>query len=50
MAEEVKVELTRRELEILYDALTEWYDPDFQYHTTKEYNALKRKIERELSR
>jgi len=38
------VELSDRELEILIDAIMDWYDPDFQYHTIEEYNTLIEKL------
>jgi hypothetical protein len=40
----MKIRLTRRELRILIDAITNYYDLDFQYHTPEEYEQLKTKL------
>ena len=40
----MKVELTKRELRILIDALTDYYDLDFKEHTPEEYERLKKKL------
>jgi len=40
----VRVDLTKRELDILIDAIEWWYDPDFKFHTKEEYEELRRKL------
>jgi hypothetical protein len=39
-----QVGLTTRELRILIDAITNYYDLDFQHHTPEEYEQLKTKL------